>query len=306
MSQRKPDSNSGLETNYAEGMPGGNAEYVPIEHQGPESMHLQPKWVADNEHFHGVHTKPLSPFRSRRLRILLVAAVALVCIGIGVGVGVAISRATKTGDSEGDAPPPSAKTSSTATSPTTTAAPNHLDVLAAVHGNGIVTPDAKQLVDAKGNLAFDSHPFPFKDNMFGYIKCFSLLHQLGSNGDEDMRIFHACEGTGFYKLETGPIAKSRNTELVPKYDDLEQDGFRIMSIIWGASELRERSVHEKVFKAGLNREMVSFTNEFFGQTSHPGPDGGIPPGVVFYRSARNRPIRILYSLENGTRPFDFS
>ncbi|EEQ92180.1 uncharacterized protein BDCG_07300 [Blastomyces dermatitidis ER-3] len=305
MSQRNPDSNSGLETNYAEGMPGGNAEYVPTTPQGPESRYLQPKWVAENEPFHEVHTKPPSPFRSRRLRIILVAAVALVCIGIGIGVGVAISRATKTGDSEGDAPA-STKTSSTTTSPTATTAPNHLNVLAAVHGNGIVTPDAKQLVDAEGNIAFDSHPFPFTDNMFGYRKCFSLLHQLGSNGDEDMRIFHACEGTGFYKLEAGPISKSRNTELVPKYDDLEQDGFRIISIIWGAGELRERSVHEKVFKAGMNREMVTFTNEFFGQTSHPGPDGGIPPGVVFYRSARDRPIRILYSLENGTRPFDFS
>ncbi|KLJ06773.1 hypothetical protein EMPG_17737 [Blastomyces silverae] len=303
MSQRKPDLNSGLETNYAEDMPGGNAEYVPITPEAPESMYLQPKWVADNEPLHGAHTKPPSPFRSRRLRILLVTAIALVCIGIGVGVGVAISRA-KTGDSEGDAPP-SAKTSST-TSPTATAAPKRLNVLAAVHGNGIVTPDAKQLVDEKGDLAFDSHPFPFKDNLFGRIKCFSLLHQLGSNGDEDMRIFHACESTGFYKLEAGPIEKSRNTEPVQKYDDLEQDGFRIISIIWGAGELRERSVHEKVFKAGLKREMVTFSNEFFGQTSHPGPDGGIPPGVVFYRSARNRPIRTLYSMENGTRPFDFS
>ncbi|PGG98686.1 hypothetical protein GX51_06693 [Blastomyces parvus] len=313
MNQQKPGSSGGLETNYAEVMPGGNAEFVPYSPRGPQSGHL-----------HGVHTKPRSPFRSRRLRILLIAAIALVCIGIGIGIGVAIARATQTGDSESDAPSPAntsptnasptntspgnrspAKTSST-TSPTATTAPNRLNVLAAVYGNGIVTADAKQLVDADGNMAFDSNPFPFQDTLYANAKCFSLLHQLGSNGGEDMRIFLGCENTGFYKLEAGPIAKSKNTQLVPKHDDLEQDGFRIISVIWGATELRERNVHEKVFKAALNRESVTFTNEYFGMTTSPGPHNGFPVGVVFYRPALDRPIRILYSLVNGTRSFDFS
>ncbi|OJD17052.1 hypothetical protein AJ78_02847 [Emergomyces pasteurianus Ep9510] len=322
MNQRPPDTpntNLGLQARFAEGMVGGNAEFIPNSPQCHESEFLQPKWVATREQPRGIHPKE-PVFRSRRWRVLVFASIALLCVGIGVGVGVGVgvTLGTRQGDSGTEAPSANTSvttspttsvttspTASVTTSPTASAIPTSLNVLAAVHGNAIVTPEAKELLDAEGNMAFDSHPFPFKDHMFGSVKCFSLLHQLGSNGDEDMRIFHACEGTGLYKLESGPIEKSRNTQQVPEHG-LEQNGFRIFSILWGTSELREKNVHEKVFRAGLNRDKVRFTNEFFGRTSAPGPSRGIPAGVVFYRSASDRPIRILYGLENRTTAFDFS
>lgn len=189
MSQRLPegpDQNSGLQLNYVESMPGGNAELMPNTHQDLETVFPHPKWAANQEPLHEIHPNQPSPPRSRRLRILIFTVIALVCMGIGIGVGVGISRGTrKGGDSEAEAPPSITSSTNSPTAsvipPTASAIPpaipTSLHVLAAVHGNAIVTPEAKQLVDAQGSIAFDSHPFPFRDNM--YVMVFSHFQNQG-------------------------------------------------------------------------------------------------------------------------------
>ncbi|KAK2813655.1 hypothetical protein FQN50_000053 [Emmonsiellopsis sp. PD_5] len=294
------------QNSYVEGMAGGNAEFV---HQSANPLLLS-KYVDHGKIASMTDKTPVSESpqksRSKRFWLIIIAIVAIVCIAIGIGAGVGIGIGRKKGDS--DSPSSVTSGSPTSGSPTssTTATATALEVRAAVYGSASVTSEAKKVLpDEHGNLEFDSNPFPFEDNMFGYTKCFSLLHQLGSDGDKDMRIFVACEDSGFYTLKAGDIELSKNTKLVPDHG-LEQDGFRIFSIVWGENELRDKGIHEKLFKAALNKEVIRFDNQYFGVSADSSAPNWLPVGVVFYRPAKDRPIRALQSITNGTARFDLS
>ncbi|KAK2800869.1 hypothetical protein FQN51_005804 [Onygenales sp. PD_10] len=284
------------QNNYAEGMAGGNAEFVyQPAHEHPSSG-LIPEYV-DHGKISSTPESPQQP-RSKRFWLIIIAIVAIVCIGIGIGAGVGIGLEIKKGDS--GSPTSGSPTSSTTATASATA--TALEVRAAVYGAADVTSEAKKVLpDGHGNLEFDSNPFPFDDNLFGYVKCFSVLHQLGSDGDKDMRIFVACEDSGFHTLKAGDIELSTNTKPVPDHG-LEQDGFRIFSIVWGGNELRDKGTHEKLFKAGLNKEVIKFDNQYFGDEST--STISLPVGVVFYRPGKDRPIRSLHGITNGTARFD--
>ncbi|PGH07086.1 hypothetical protein AJ79_06364 [Helicocarpus griseus UAMH5409] len=164
---------------------------------------------ADNGHYayDGLETKPQKATHSKRFWILIVAAVAIVCIGVGVGVGVGVSLRLKNNDpskAKSKSPTSSLATTSTSASVTLTA----LEVRAAIFGDGVVSAGCKGMTSQWEG--------------YGTVKYLSLLHQFGSNGNEDMRLFLSYDGTGHYTLKAGDIKDFPNTEPVPHHEGLEK------------------------------------------------------------------------------------
>jgi hypothetical protein len=124
------------------------------------------------------------------------------------------------------------------------------------------------------NLTAFNLPVGSPDPWYGTRKCLSVLHSYNSS----IRTFVACDSSGFLKLVPGDITLSPLTQEITRQGPTTA-GFAIVSVVWGAAEIRDAAVYQRIFDGRTNKTPLNFTNALFGKDTLPDEHKS---GVIWY------------------------
>ena len=120
----------------------------------------------------------------------------------------------------------------------------------------------------------NTNPWGSPDPWPGVRKCLALLHSYGSS----IRTFVACDLSGPFTLLPGNVSLSPNTQEITRLGP-SSPNFAIVSVVWGAAEIRDGNVYQALYDYKMNGSAVPFVNSRFGGDTLPGWDKS---GVVWY------------------------
>jgi hypothetical protein len=108
------------------------------------------------------------------------------------------------------------------------------------------------------------HPDPW----YGVKKCLSVLHVYNpgindTSSAQSIRTFVACDADGAYILVPGPVSDSLRTTEITRQGPTATN-FSIVSVVWGAREIRDLVVYEKLFNAWKKGQPLALNNNLFG------------------------------------------
>lgn len=171
---------------------------------------------------------------------------------------------------------PSQAPSSTG-SGTAAATPTGLTIIQAIYGAANVTAQAKSAISQGPYLVLNmsnTNPWGSPDPWPNVKKCLALLHSYGSS----IRTFIACDSSGPFTLLPGNVSLSPNTQEITRQGPSSPD-FAIVSVVWGAAEIRDGAVYQALYEYKMNGSAMPFTNDLFGKDTFPGMTKS---GVVWY------------------------
>ena len=201
----------------------------------------------------------------------------------------------------GDVPPPPTTTItytiSTTTTFTTTATVSTIpsssgpNILGALWGDVDVSDKATAALQQGQRLVVDMSNISNwlgRDAWFGIKKCLSLLHAFGSS----IRTFVSCEGDGTFTLVAN-LNQSPLTQEITRQGP-SSPSFSIVSVVWGALEIRDASVYQAIYEFKRNGSAIPFTNAFFGNDTFP---NNSKSGVIWYSDDNFRSFKCLHAKE---------
>ena len=161
---------------------------------------------------------------------------------------------------------------------TVTATPTALTIIQAIYGGANVTTQARSVIPQGPylilNMSNTASPWGNPDPWPNVKKCLALLHSYGSS----IRTFIACDGSGPFTLLPGNVSLSPNTQEITRQGPSSPD-FAIVSVVWGAAEIRDGNVYQALYEYKMNGSAVPFANSLFGTDTLP---GWRKSGVVWY------------------------
>ena len=105
----------------------------------------------------------------------------------------------------------------------------------------------------------NTDPWASPDPWLYVKKCLALLHSYGSS----IRTFVACDGDGPFTLVPGNVSLSPDTQEITRQGPSSPD-FAIVSVVWGAAEIRDGAVYQALYEYKVNGSAVPFENSVFG------------------------------------------
>ncbi|KAF2685845.1 hypothetical protein K458DRAFT_387798 [Lentithecium fluviatile CBS 122367] len=242
------------------------------------------------------------------IALLLVTLVIVAGVAVGVPLGIKRSRQnqsvpTSPGPTQTFSPMISGSITSTSTriSITPTPTPTALEIKSAVYAAEDVTDVARQLSPRGSSLYIDMKEdtatvFNLPDTWYNVRKCLSLLHSYG----ESIRTFIACDAFGEFVLPPGDVSLSKNTQEIASHSPNSTD-FKIVSVVWGPSEIRDRAVDQALYDYKNNGSAIPFENSFFGGTD------ALPDfensGVVWYTEDNFKTFKSIFAREGESVAF---
>jgi hypothetical protein len=129
----------------------------------------------------------------------------------------------------------------------------------------------------------------------GVDACLSILHSYGPS----IRTFVACKGQGGFTLLPGNVSLSPNTQEITRQGP-SSPSFALVSVVWGAREIRDATVYEGLYGYHLNASAVPFENTVFGKDTFPKMKKS---GVIWYTEDNFQTFKSVYSREGFAVPF---
>jgi hypothetical protein len=145
------------------------------------------------------------------------------------------------------------------------------------------------------NLTAFNLPVGPPDPWYGVRKCLSILHSYNSS----IRTFVACDSSGFFKLIPGDITLSPLTQEITRQGPTTA-GFAIVSVVWGAAEIRDPAVYQRIFDGKKNNTPLNFTNALFGKDTYPDEHKS---GVIWYTEDNFTTFNGVFARETTTIQF---
>ena len=180
------------------------------------------------------------------------------------------------------------------------ATPTALTIIQAIYAAVDITTKAKSYIQQGPYLVLDmsnsdTSPWGSPDPWYGVTKCLDLLHSYGSS----IRTFVACQRDGAFTLVSGNVSLSSHTQEITRLGPASPD-FAIVSVVWGALEIRDSAVYQAVYEYKVNGSAVPFENSFFGiDTLY-----GMPKsGVIWYTEDNFLTFKSLYAREGSSVSF---
>jgi hypothetical protein len=141
------------------------------------------------------------------------------------------------------------------------APPKGLTIIQAIYAAVDVTAQAKASMPQGPYLVLnmsDTSPWAGPDPWVDVRKCLALLHSWGSS----IRTFVACDSDGPFILLPGNVSLSLNTQEITRMGP-SSPNFALVSVVWGAAEIRTADVYQALYQYRLNGSAVPFGNPFF-------------------------------------------
>lgn len=139
----------------------------------------------------------------------------------------------------------------------------------------------------------DTDPFGGKDPWVGIKKCLSVLYQYNSS----IRTYIGCDGDGLVSLIPEKNTQSQDiTRQGPKSGQ-----FAIVSVVWGAEEIRDRGIYETLSQYKSNGTDVPFENWLFGKDTLV---GWSKSGVIWYTDDDFKTFKSSYAVEHSHAGFE--
>jgi hypothetical protein len=180
------------------------------------------------------------------------------------------------------------------------ATPTALTIIQAIYAAIDITTKAKSYIQQGPYLVVnmsnsDTSPWGSPDPWYGVNKCLDLLHSYGSS----IRTFVACHYDGALTLVPGNVSLSPHTQEITRLGPSSPD-FAIVSVVWGAAEIRDGAVYQAASEYKVNGSAVPFENWFFGTDTL----YGVPKsGVIWYTEDNFLTFKSLYAREGSSVPF---
>lgn len=181
---------------------------------------------------------------------------------------------------------------------TVAATPTGLTIIEAQYAAVNVTTNAKSIIQQGPYLVLNmSHTDPWggPDPWPGVKKCLALLHSYGSS----IRTFVACDSDGPFTLVPGNVTLSPHTQEITRQGP-SSPNFAIVSVVWGAAEIRDEAVYQVLNEYKVNRSAVPFVNSLFGTDTLP---GWTKSGVIWYTEDNFLTFRSIFAREGANVPF---
>jgi len=181
---------------------------------------------------------------------------------------------------------------------TVTATPTALTIIEAIYAAVNVTTQARSIIQQGPYLILnmsDTDPWGGPDPWPNVKKCLALLHSYGSS----IRTFIACDGDGPFTLVPGNVSLSPHTQEITRQGPSGPD-FSIVSIVWGAAEIRDGAVYQELYEYKVNGSAVPFTNSVFGADTLP---NWPKSGVIWYTEDNFLTFKSIFARENATVTF---
>ena len=180
------------------------------------------------------------------------------------------------------------------------ATPTALTIIQAVYAAIDITTKAKSYIQQGPYLVVnmsnsDASPWGSPDPWYGVNKCLDLLHSYGSS----IRTFVACHGDGAFTLVPGNVSLSSHTQEITRLGPSSPD-FAIVSVVWGAAEIRDSAVYQAAYEYKVNGSAVPFENWFFGTDTL---YDALKSGVIWYTEDNFLTFKSLYAREGSSVPF---
>ena len=141
----------------------------------------------------------------------------------------------------------------------------------------------------------NTDPWGSPDPWSDVKKCLAILHSYGPS----IRTFVACDGDGPFTLVPGNVSLSPNTQEITRQGP-SSPGFAIVSVVWGAAEIRDGAIYQAIYDYKLNGSAVPFENSVFGMDTLP---NWRKSGVIWYTENNFLTFESIFAREGATVPF---
>jgi hypothetical protein len=141
----------------------------------------------------------------------------------------------------------------------------------------------------------DTAPWSGPDPWQNVKKCLALLHQYGPS----IRTFVGCDGDGPFTLVPGNISSSPHTQEITLQGPSNAE-FALVSVVWGAAEIRDEAVYQELYNYRTNGSAVPFENSLFGKDTLPNWNKS---GVIWYTEDNFQTFKSILGREGSSVPF---
>lgn len=176
------------------------------------------------------------------------------------------------------------------------ATPSALSIIQAVYDASDVTDKARPVIQKGPYIILDmNNTGSWGVSDPGSTQCLALLHSNGAT----MRTFVACDGDGpFTLVPEYAIPSSHTQDTMPQ--GRNSSNFSIVSVVWGAQEIRDEAVYDALYDYKANGSTMLFGNELFRNDSLYGIS---KCGVIWYTEDDFRTIKSKFAMEGKSISF---